>query len=151
MGDKEEGGEEKKIISIRGIDKKLYEELSRMAKELGKTVGELINEAMAFIISLREGVEAAGIKFKEGLESSLCIHISNLGELTVTRKDLEDAYKPVIFRDIKTLKFSENIDEELFEDKVKRIIKVNTLIIPNNLSKIKVLSKCLYVNSVKTE
>lgn len=144
------GNEEgKKPISIRGIDRRLYEEMSVLAKQAGRTIGELLNEAMELFISFREGVREVSNKFIEGLEKSKSTVISNINTLTINANDLKEAEGMIIFKDIDRLEFDNDVSQELFNDKVRRIIKVNKLIIPKNLSKIKVLTKCLFVSSIE--
>ena len=145
------GEEEKRPISIRGINRKLYEEMSILAKELGKTVGELLNEAMETFLALREGIREVKGAIREGLETSRSIVISNIDDLTLSASDLKDVKGTLIIRNIKRLKFEPDISQDLFDEKIRRIIRVDKLIIPKSLSKVKVLAKCLFVSSVVTE
>lgn len=133
--------ETKAIVTIRGLDKNLYLELMSLAKQAGKTIGEVINEAMELLISLGEGVIATGEKFKESLESTLLVQISDIEDLTLTRRDLLDSRGQLLVRKIKKLVISKDIDEDIFDKKIRKIISVQELHIPKTLSKIKVLSK----------
>jgi|Deesub1362B_J571_1020462.scaffolds.fasta_scaffold00005_27 predicted DNA-binding protein len=140
--------EKKEVVSIRGVDKELYQQLSAFAKEVGKTVGEVINEAMAIFISLKEGLSEAGGKFVEELEKTISTYIGNIDEISVSKEDLQDIKGSIIFRNIGKLIFTDDIDNELFQKKVKRIINVNELVIPKSLSKMKVLSKSMHIKKV---
>jgi hypothetical protein len=45
------GEEEKKTVTIRGIDKKLYEMATETARKTGKTVGEVVNESLRLFLA----------------------------------------------------------------------------------------------------
>lgn len=158
----DEEREERKTVTIRGIDKDLYRKLLVIAEESGKTVGELMNEAMKLLLALGSSVVKIGEKvaestveisraigegIKAGLESTLII--SGVNELVVTKKDLESIDKPVSFRAIKRLVFDEDIPYELFDNKVSSIVFCGEVIVPKTYSKLKVLTKCKFVKIVK--
>ena len=46
--------EEKKNVSIRGVEKEAYESLVKLAKDTGKTLGELASEAFKLYVILAE-------------------------------------------------------------------------------------------------
>ena len=143
--------EEKKPITIRGIDRRLYEEMVARARKLGKTVGELINEAMELFLAFREGVKEVHEAVLEGLEEARLAVISDVEELSLSAKDLGEVKGKLLIRNIGKLIFEDDVTQELFDEKVRRIIRVNEVIIPKSLSKIKVLSKCLYVKTLKSK
>ena len=148
----------KKQISIRGMDEKLYRQISSLARELGVNVGTLINQAIQTYLSLPPEVRTPArllkaavevpIEFTSGMIDSTGITISDIGNLTVSRKDLEDVKNKISFRNIKRLEFSEDIDEDLFTKKVRSISYCDELIIPKSLRKLTVLSKCKKVEKV---
>ena len=151
----------KKTITIRGIDEDLYERLTVLARETGKTIGELINEGMRVLLSITsplvkttqkaiEGVTSVGKAVAEGVETGLgrIREISNIDELTVNKEDLEAIDQLVVFKNIKKLKFEDNVTYELIEAKVKGIILCDEIIIPKTIPKLKLLSKCKLIKRI---
>jgi len=151
----------KKTITIRGIDEDLYERLTVLARETGKTIGELINEGMRILLSITsplvkttqkaiEGVTSVGKAVAEGVETGLgrIREISNIDELTVNKEDLEAIDQLVVFKNIKKLKFEDNVTYELIEAKVKGIILCDEIIIPKTIPKLKLLSKCKLIRRI---
>ncbi len=50
--------ESRSTITVRGVDRELYEELVRLARETGKNIGELLNLAMKLLLAnIRSGIE----------------------------------------------------------------------------------------------
>jgi len=92
--------EEKKPITIRGIDRRLYEEMVARARKLGKTVGELINEAMELFLAFREGVKEVHEAVLEGLEEARLAVISDVEELSLSAKDLGEVKGKLLIRNI---------------------------------------------------
>jgi len=147
------------IISIRGVNKEIYKQLTSLSKELGKSVGELVNEAFKLYLSVVEGSEIAARKivtalsefkkaFEKGVEEGRIGIIRGIDELEVSKKDLESYGKPVTFTMINKLKFSSDIDMEAFEKYVEGIIMCNEVIVPSTLPKLLVGSKCRQVKKI---
>ncbi|HDD26194.1 MAG TPA: hypothetical protein ENF75_03800 [Acidilobales archaeon] len=154
--------EGKKTVTIRGLDSNLYKRLLVMAEETGRTVGELMNEAMKLLLSIgstavstgkrvTSGAIEVGKSFaegvKEGYENALVI--SDINELVVSKRDLESVEEHISFRNIGTLVFDDDVPYELFEKKVASIAMCDKVIIPSNFPKLKVLTKCKLVKSVE--
>ncbi len=139
--------EEKTSITIRGIDKDLYNRLSILARETGKTIGELVNESMrlmlSFTDSLGKTITSFGEAIREGWKEARdkYLEVTLLDELVVTRKDLEELDKPVIFKNIKRLVISDDVPYELFEEKVREIIMCKEIVIPKSYPKLRVARK----------
>ena len=55
----------------------------------------------------------------------------------------------VIFRDIGTLVFTDDVDDKLFSEKVLRIIRVGTVSIPKTMSSLLVASRCERVGKIE--
>jgi len=133
--------ENKDIISIRGVNKDLYQKLSAYAKEAGMNIGEVINNAMAAFLATIEGIRTTSRELIEGIQKGMNIYIGDIDELKVEARDLEEVENLVILRNIKKLEISEDIDQELFNRKIKRIVNVDELVIHGKLSKFQVLAK----------
>lgn len=148
-----------KIISIRGLDNEIYRQLTIAAKEMGKTIGEVTNEAIKLYLTLLKGSESIARKisttistitkaFKEGLKETEIDIVRGLDELTISRKDLVNYGKPVAFMFIDKLKFEEDVDTNTFTKYVDSIVSCNEVYIPKTLSKIIVGRKCRFVKKI---
>ncbi len=148
MGEEKEG---KKTISIRGLDERLYEQIVLLARESGKTIGEILNEAMKILLATVNKASTIGKGFVEGLkESTNTLEVTGIEELVIERNDIESIDKPIVFKNIKRLEIADDVPYELFDKKVKSIILCNELIIPRNYPKLKVAQKCRLVKVIKT-
>ncbi|MGC8572647.1 MAG: hypothetical protein ACP5L0_01365 [Caldisphaera sp.] len=159
---------QEKTYTIRGLNEDLYESFSKAAKEMGTTVGDLMNQAMSqFLVTLEAGKDIGkkigekasktGTNIIKGpfdafkqLISSIAEFdlVNNINELNVTKQDLENAEKPIIFSNIKKLSFSSDVDATTFINKVRSIKVVDELIIPSNLPLIMVAKKCQLVKKI---
>ncbi len=141
------------IKSIRGIDERLYEELSLMARETGRTVGELVNDAMRLFLSAAGKTSELGRHFIEGYKEAAKGKnyevVSGFEELEITDADLRNSARPVEFRNIKTVVFK-NVPYDLFKERVARVVLVDTLVIPKDYPKLEVARKCFLVKRIKT-
>jgi hypothetical protein len=140
--------ENKEIISIRGVNKDLYQKLSAYAKEAGMTVGEAINNAMASFLATLEGIRTTGRELIEGIQKGMNIYIGDIDELKIEARDLNEVENPVILRNIKRLEIAEDVDQELFNKKIRRIVNVDELIIHDKLSKFQVLAKSFRIKKL---
>ena len=142
--------EEKKTITIRGVDKTLYERVSELARQMGITIGEVINDALRKYLSFIEGIQSkVERELDELIQKGEAILIKDITSLTVSRKDLEPLDRKVIFRDIGTLVFTDDVDDKLFSEKVLRIIRVGTVSIPKTMSSLLVASRCERVGKIE--
>lgn len=152
------GGGKKKQISIRGVDEDLYKQISLLARELGVNVGSLINQAIKTFLSLPPEVRTPArllkaavefpAEFTSGLVDSTGLVISDVSSLTISRGDLESVDGKVSFRGIERLEFKEDVDEELFNSKVRSVAYCNEIVIPRTLRKLTVLAKCRKIGKV---
>jgi len=123
-------------VTIRGIEDDVYAKFTAEAKKRDFSIGELTT------IVMRALVEEIG---------TTNYRIGSLNALLVTRKDLESLSGPVLFYDIKTLEFADDIDWELFDRNVMSIKRSGKVLIPPSLTKFQVLTKCSAVGEVKTK
>lgn len=149
--------EEKVSITIRGIDKELYENISKKAKELNITIGNLFNEAMKeFLSMLDDGLDAfqkitdrtvTSIRANIPAQTSSII-IKNIGEIKLTAADLSKADKPIIIINVKKVELSNDVTEELFREKIKAIKFSDEVVVPKNISIILVAQRCQLVKKI---
>ncbi|HIE37177.1 TPA: hypothetical protein EYP83_03325 [Candidatus Geothermarchaeota archaeon] len=144
--DKEVGGGSddnvKKTISIRGIDKNLYSKLSAIAKEVDKTIGELVNEAIDLFVKVTDGVTETVAKV---------IHepyiIKNLDKLVITGDELRGLDRPVMFLNIREL-ILEDLDDDAL-DRIVKVMKVDKVLVKGSVNKVKLYSRFDRVGNVE--
>jgi hypothetical protein len=121
-------------VTIRGIEDEVYAKFTAEAKKRDLSIGELTT------IVMRALVEELG---------TTNYRIGGLPSLQVARKDLESLKGPVLFYDIKSLEFADDIDWALFDRSVMSIKRCAKVLIPPSLTKFQVLTKCSAVSEVK--
>ena len=147
------GDEARKDVTIRGVDAFLYNKAAEIAKKTGKTMGEVVNEALRLFIDITEGLRAGMQPISEGLReagrrvdytlSSISpTVISDVEELEVSKEDLEQFGRRVIFQNVRRLVFQDDIDAETFERYVALIRECEEVRPPKGVSKLLVLSRC---------
>ena len=164
----EEKKEKTKTVTIRGIDSEIYDKFVEMANSMGMSVGELMNTAMKQLLALltiaREKSGEVGKSAGETLSKIISTPkeflkefvegvkdfdvISGIEVLEVSRSDLEHAMKPVVFINIKKLVFKDDVDTQLFDNKVKSIKFVDYIVIPRNLPRLLVAKKSMFVKKI---
>ncbi|MCS7386609.1 MAG: hypothetical protein NDF55_07765 [archaeon GB-1867-005] len=99
---------------------------------MGKTVGEVTNEAIKLYLAILKGSEIVAKKivkatsdiakaFIEELEKGRVRILRHVDELSISRKDLEESGKPTSFIAIKKLKFEPDVDVNVFTKQVDSI------------------------------
>ena len=120
-------------VTIRGIDDHVYSLFSAEARRRSIPIGELVTQVMR--IFLEETSEKV-------------FRVEGLDDLTLTKDELESVGGPIGFSGIKTLTIGKDVDWELFDQYVDEIRKSKTVIIPNSLTKLQVLTKCRNVDKI---
>ena len=143
------GDEEKKDISVKGVSRDIYNRVLRLAKETGRTLGEVTNDAYRAFLSTAASAKQISRNFVEGATQSLPKYVENIKNLTIDGDDLKEIGHRVAFRNIDNLEFK-NVNSEVFDDYVESITNVKNLKIPKSLSKARVLLKCNFVDSIET-
>ncbi|MFP3233494.1 MAG: hypothetical protein RXR08_07330 [Sulfolobaceae archaeon] len=150
----------RKTITIRGVDSDLYNRIVNLSRQSGKTVGEIMNQAMITFLGLAgkagEKIDDAVFKaretgraFIEGFNEAKkdVVIISDIEELEANKNEITSLGKPVLFRNIKKLVL-EDIDEPTLDRYIDSIVSVDELVIPRSLNKFKVLQKCKFVKRI---
>jgi len=147
-----EEGERRRIVSIRGVDRRLYEEIAVLARETGRTIGEVLNEAMRMFLAASGRIADISRAFAEGVKegSEGAVEIGSLDEIEISRRDLEAVEKPVVLRNIRRVVIADDVPYELFESKVRGVIMVDELVVPRSYPKLLVARKCRYVKKIVT-
>ena len=129
-------GEHTTDVTIRGIEDEVYSKFTAEAKKRNLSIGELTTIVMRALV--------------EDL-STVNYRIGNLSNLQVSKKDLESLKGPVIFHNIKSLEFSEDIDWETFDSRVMTIKNCAKVLVPPTLSRFQALTKCAMCADVKVK
>ena len=156
MGEEGVKDEQKKTVVIRGVEEDIYRRISEFSKKTNKTVGEIATQAFKLYLALVEiGGKIAshtigalkGIGEKIEKATSMLV-VRDLEELELTRRDLEEAGEPVVIIGVKKLTIGGGVDLNTFNEKVREIVDVDSLEIPDALPKLAVLSKCRFVKRI---
>jgi len=145
MSSSGEESSERKTVTIRGLSTDIYDRISKLAKETGTTVGEIVNDALRRYIATLENISRA---IDNMIRAGDVIVISGISSLTVTRADLETLEKPVIFKDMDELVFADDVTNDLIKNKVARIVNVNTVYTPKSVSTLLIASKSELVKKI---
>ena len=158
----EDREEKKKIYTIRGIDPETYEAFSKLARDLNISIGRLISEAMRLTITIAETGTKIGLK-KLGELTTVILRggkteaydenievITGVKELEVSKSDLEDSEKPIVFLNLRKLTFGNDVTWDLLDKKVKEIKLVDEIVIPQHIPKLKLAKKCIMVGRIIT-
>lgn len=110
---------DRRDITIRNVSKPDYFEFVAKAKQENKTVGEFLNEMLA---NMGPNFEIRNIL--HSLNTPEALVVSDLESLTVTKLGLEElGHRKVLFYDISTLDFEDDIPSTLFQEKVLGMYK----------------------------
>ncbi len=135
------GEDDKKTVAIRGIDKSLYNKLSAIAREVDKTIGELMNEAIDLFVKVTDGISETVAKV---------IHepyvIKNLDTLEISGEELKDLDKAVLFINIDRL-YLKDVDDEAI-DKIVKIMRVKRFKAEGSFNRVRLLSKLEHVDEI---
>ncbi|MHA1309158.1 MAG: hypothetical protein ACTSQN_17960 [Candidatus Heimdallarchaeota archaeon] len=137
-----------KVITIRELDKELFERFASLTKTWGKNVGEIFSRILENFLEIGS-TNIFMPSFEERLKQMNCTYlevIENLDELTIQKHDLTSLPKGVklYFYNIRKLIFSEDINTSTLLDYVFRI-KNSAVISSKNIQKLPYLS--LFQNS----
>ncbi len=147
---KEDEQTEKISISVKGVRDDIYRRVSQVAKETGKTVGEITNDAYRTFLGSIENVRNISQSFVEGAKSVVPRYIDNFKNLEITGKDLKDFGQKVSFRNIEELTFTDVSDED-FERYIAYIDGVKVLKIPKTVRKTTAIKKSTFVDKIEQD
>ncbi len=152
----------RKDVTIRGVNSDLYDKAAEVARRTGKTIGDVINEALKLFLDMTEGLRTslqpivdgakeAGKILGASMSSLAPAMISSLDELEISKGDLEQFRKKIIFSDIKKLYFTDDVDSETLEKYVAMIRNCEEVRVPKSISKLLVLSRCRDIEKLTNE
>lgn len=159
-GENKQQEEEKKTVTVRGVDEELYKKAVVTAKQTGKTVGEVINQALKNFFTVTESatrtvttavshVTETGKAFIEGFKEAGkdVVEVADIEELTIDKEELIGIGKPVSFRNVKRLVLR-NVTQEDVDKYIYSIVGVDEIVIPPTVNKLKLLQKCRLVKKI---
>ena len=139
-------------LRLSELDEETYNHLESAASRLHVGVGRLLNEMMEKVVERRdeapEGFPTISSKDLSHLweKRKKSIKISHVGDLVVTKDDLEEMSSRVKFSHVRSLEFDPSVDERLFHEKVKNISHCKLVKFPEDFSKLLVYSKSSFCN-----
>lgn len=142
------GREEKESVSIKGIQKGLYKRVKNLARETGKSIGEITNDAFKVVLSAAGETRKVGEEFIQGVREGKISSVQDLTSIEISGPELVKNNKKVSFKNIGNLVFKD-LTEKDFDNFVVSIVNVRTLEIPKGISKFKVLERVKYVDDLK--
>lgn len=143
------GSKKMKTISIRGVNALTYDQFVNKIKTLNLNIGDAMTKIMKDVISSTDK------DFPELTAKSLrmmsmgSIIIRRHKKLVVTKQDLLDTGRKVQFVGCTMLKFSPDIDKEIFLQYVNRITRCKGVFIPKTIPKLLILSRIQNCSEVK--
>ncbi|MGC8689306.1 MAG: hypothetical protein ACP5UG_04595 [Thermoplasmata archaeon] len=135
-------------ISVKGVKKDLYEKIKELARESGKTIGEITNEAYRMFVSTFPGVLETGEEFIQGVKESQSLTISNIDDLEITGNEIKGYGKKIVFRNIGRLRIKD-ISEKDFEDYIVALINVRVLEVPKELNRLRILERSKFIGELR--
>ncbi|MHA1630190.1 MAG: hypothetical protein ACTSXO_10850 [Candidatus Heimdallarchaeota archaeon] len=115
-----------KVITIRGIDKLLFEQFVSLTRSWGKNTGEIFSTILSNFLQSGGGSHIYLPALEKRLEGNLFKHleiIEDLDELFINYEDLSSVPQGVkfYFNNIKKLIFAEDINAQVLQEYVYRI------------------------------
>jgi len=136
--------DELKDITIRNVSAKLYDEFISKAKTEGKTTGEYFS----LILSHFNHFDIIRSIMTEFQDKEILI-VKNEEKLSINKEDLVVmGDRGVVFYNIGSLIFSNDIDQELFLKTILKIVECNGVVLPIKIPKLIVLSRVLHCNQI---
>ncbi|MBD3189779.1 MAG: hypothetical protein GF308_04005 [Candidatus Heimdallarchaeota archaeon] len=114
---------ETKDVTLRGVDKKLYEQFVESARKFGLSTGDAFNNLVFFMIKQPWLMHGPPLPRKERSRSPPPEVIKGLESLVVSKKDLTEAGEDAVFlfKDIGQLIFAKDVDGPTLIKHVKLI------------------------------
>ncbi len=134
-------------LRLGELDEETYNRLESAASRLRVGMGRLLNEMMGKVLERRdedtEGFPTISSKDLSHLyeKRKASVKISHVGDLVVTREDLEEVGSKVKFSHVRRLGFDASVGERLFHDKVKNIRHCGLVRFPEKFPKLLAYAK----------
>lgn len=134
-------GREHKSVTIRGINTEIYEQFAKKMKisdmNIGDAMSKMMTDVMADFDEIFPDLSSESLRNQIPLKR---ISISHHDELSISRKDLEDANATISFNNIDELTFEKDVTKEDFLKFVRSINNCEEVRLPSVLPKLIALS-----------
>jgi len=136
-----ENEQETKDVTIRGVDRILYDEFTFLAKSRGINVGKFFNHGMQVLTSQTRPPFVKYLHSKKHRthrrEMERPEVVSNLKELTISAKHLAEAGNVTFFfKEIEKLEFDETVTSEILSKYVHGVRNCGEVIMSEKISKL---------------
>ncbi len=142
-----EDKDRKENITIKGISSEVYDKIKKLAKETGKTIGEITNEAYNTIIMALDDVSKAGNDIINMIKSGEIKVIENVDEISLTGEEIRKFNRRIVIRNVKRLEFKD-INEEDIAKFIVSISSVGYISIPKGFNKLALLEKARFIGRI---
>ena len=150
----EEGSQDErptlKSVTIRGVNGGVYDEFSQVVQMAGLTMGEAITKMMGDVMRDFDETfpDLSAESFRMMVKKDK-IAVQHHERLSVSRKDLEDANKGIVFQHIRSLTFEADVTEEVFNTYVRNIQHCGTVRVPSVLPKLQIYAKIAFTDNIE--
>ncbi|WP_393971791.1 hypothetical protein OXIME_000375 [Oxyplasma meridianum] len=138
---------DKKNISVKGVSKNLYNRVLNIARDSGKTLGEITDDAYSSIVATVDGALNVSKAFVEGTRKGTSRIIENIKNLDLTEKDLSDIGQRVTIRNVVHLVLKD-MSDSAFNSGINLIVHVNELEYADTIKKSSILLKSKFVDHI---
>jgi hypothetical protein len=150
----EEGNQDErptlKSVTIRGVNGGIYDEFSQVVQMAGLTMGEAVTKMMGDVMRDFDETfpDLSAESFRMMVKKDK-IAVQHHERLSVSRKDLEDADRGVVFQHIRSLTFEADVTEEVFNTYVRNIQHCGTVRVPSVLPKLQIYAKIAFTDNIE--
>lgn len=150
----EEGNQDErptlKSVTIRGVNGGIYDEFSQVVQMAGLTMGEAVTKMMGDVMRDFDETfpDLSAESFRMMVKKDK-IAVQHHERLSVSRKDLEDADRSIVFQHIRMLTFDADVTEEVFNTYVRRIQHCETVRVPSVLPKLQIYAKIAFTDNIE--
>ena len=139
-----------KSVTIRGVNGGTYDEFSQVIQMAGLTMGEAITKMMGDVMRDFDETfpDLSAESFRLMVKKDR-INVQHHERLSVSRKDLEDANRGIVFQHIRSLTFEADVTEEVFNTYVRTIQHCDTVRMPSVLPKLQIYAKIAFTDNIE--
>lgn len=139
-----------KSVTIRGVNGGIYDEFSQVVQMAGLTMGEAVTKMMGDVMRDFDETfpDLSAESFRMMVKKDK-IAVQHHERLSVSRKDLEDADRSIVFQHIRMLTFDADVTEEVFNTYVRRIQHCETVRVPSVLPKLQIYAKIAFTDNIE--
>ena len=122
----------RKTVAIRGLDTELYTEVFTMAKKDGRTVAEVVNNALEQFIN-NDGPEAVELGSALSNSAEFILAIDDDGEVSLSKDDIKEIaveMGPFAIESNGSLVFEKDVDKNALQQISRIQVKSGTVKVP---------------------